>query len=149
MVLWRISNHRSLSGDGALRTAGRWHSRGRRVVYLATTPASALLEILVHAELNIRDLPARYVLLKIEAPDAIAPARVDVDAFGADWVERYDITRGAGDRWLARRDSALLAVPSAIVPETDNVLFNPAHPDAKRVTVVRVTDHVVDPRLLR
>src|SRR5688572_22079611 len=29
---------------------------------------------------------------------------------------------------------ALLAVPSVIIVEEDNVLINPAHPDAKRIT---------------
>ena len=149
MVLWRISNHLTLTGDGALRTSGRWHTRGRRIVYLASTPAAALIEILVHAELNIRDLPTRYRLLKIDVPDGVLQERVSIDALGADWVDHFDVTRAAGDGWLARRQSALLAVPSAVVPETDNILFNPAHPDAERVTVVRVTDHVVDPRLLR
>ena len=150
MVLWRISNHESLTGDGALRTSGRWHTRGRRIVYLATTPAAALLEILVHAELNIRDLPARYRLLKIDAPDDVVKESVKMDALGgADWIESRDATRAAGDEWLGRRTSALLVVPSAVVPETDNVLFNPAHADAKRVAVVRISDHVADPRLLR
>ena len=149
MVLWRISNHLSLTGDGALRTSGRWHTRGRRIVYLASTPAAALLEILVHAELNIRDLPTRYRLLKIDVPEDVMRERVSIDALGADWIDDVDATRAAGDGWLARRQSALLAVPSAVVSDTDNILFNPAHPDAPRVVIVRATDHVVDPRLLR
>lgn len=67
VVLWRISNHRSLAGGGALRAPGRWHTRGRRIVYCAQTPAAALLETLVHVEIEVRDLPTRYRLLKIEA----------------------------------------------------------------------------------
>ena len=149
MVLWRISNHLSLTGDGALRASGRWHTRGRRIVYCAQTPAAALLEILVHAELNVRDLPARYKLLKIEAPDDVRLERVSMDRLGADWVHHVDLTRAAGDAWLAGRRSALLLVPSAVVPDTDNVLLNPAHPDAARLVVARASDHVIDQRLLR
>ena len=49
MELWRISNYADLSGAGdGLLAAGRWHTRGRRIVYLADHPASALLEMLVH-----------------------------------------------------------------------------------------------------
>ena len=44
VVLWRISNHVSLTGDGALRVSGRWHTRGRRIVYCSKSPAAALLE---------------------------------------------------------------------------------------------------------
>ena len=93
MFLWRISNHLSLTGDGALRTPGRWHSRGRRVVYCAQNPAAALLEILVHFEIDIQDLPLRYRLLKIKAPDDVHIARVSVDQLPADWPERTGDTR--------------------------------------------------------
>jgi RES domain-containing protein len=57
VFLWRISNHALLAGDGGLRVSGRWHTRGKRVVYCAENPAAALLEILVHFEIEIGDLP--------------------------------------------------------------------------------------------
>ena len=149
MFLWRISNHFSLAGDGALRTPGRWHTRGRRVVYCAQNPAAALLEILVHFEIDIQDLPLRYRLLKIEAPDDVRIERVAVDQLPADWPERTELTSALGDGWLMKNSTALLSVPSAIVPETFNVLLNPAHPDAKRIVIVQTGDHAIDPRLLR
>ena len=149
MFLWRISNHPSLSGDGALRTPGRWHTRGRRVVYCARNPAAALLEILVHFELDIQDLPLRYRLLKIEAPDDVPIERVSIDELPADWREKTEATRRIGDGWLTRSSSALLSVPSAIVPEPFNVLLNPAHQDATRVVIVETGEHAIDPRLLK
>lgn len=39
----------------------------------------------------------------------------------------------------------LPTVPAAIVPETFNVLLNPAHPDAKHIVVVEATNHAIDP----
>jgi hypothetical protein len=42
-----------------------------------------------------------------------------------------------------------LNVPSAIVPETFNVLLNPAHQDAKRIAIVQAGKHAIDPRLLK
>ncbi len=149
MFLWRISNHPSLAGDGALRTSGRWHTRGRRVVYCAQNPAAALLEILVHFEIDIQDLPLRYRLLKIEAPNDMHVERISVDQLPADWPEKTEVTRALGDGWLTGGSSALLGVPSAIVPETFNVLLNPAHQDAKRVVIVETGEHTIDPRLLK
>ena len=149
MFLWRISSHLSLAGDGALRAAGRWHTRGRRVVYCAQSPAAALLEILVHFEIDIQDLPVRYRLLKIEAPDDVQVGRVSVDQLPADWPQKTEVTREVGDAWLTSGSAALLNVPSAIVPETFNVLLNPAHQDAKRIVVVQSGEHVIDPRLLK
>jgi RES domain-containing protein len=40
-------------------------------------------------------------------------------------------------------------VPSAIVPETFNVVLNPSHDHAAQIDVVRVSAHVIDPRLVR
>ena len=54
-----------------------------------------------------------------------------------------------GDGWLAKGSAALLNVPSAIVPETFNVLLNPAHQDAKRIAIVQAGKHAIDPRLLK
>jgi RES domain-containing protein len=149
VFLWRISNHLSLEGDGALRTPGRWHSRGRRVVYCAQSPAAALLEILVHFEIDIQDLPVRYRLLKIEAPDDVQVERVSVDDLPANWPQKTEVTRELGERWLAKGSAALLSVPSAIMPETFNILLNPAHQDAKRIVVVETREHAIDPRLLK
>jgi RES domain-containing protein len=61
MVLWRISRHRDLDGLGGLRAPGGWHERGLPVVYLAETPAGALLEVCVHTAAN--DVPPSYTLL--------------------------------------------------------------------------------------
>lgn len=149
MFLWRISNHPSLTGDGGLRASGRWHSRGKRIVYCAETPAAALLEILVHLELELRDIPARYRLLKISVPDDARIGRVSPAELPVDWLENTQATRAIGDRWLSSGATPLIAVPSAIVPETSNVLLNPAHPDANRIVIVHTSDHVIDTRLVR
>lgn len=148
MILWRVSNQITLSGDGALRASGRWHTRGRRIVYCAQTPAAALLEILVHHEINVRDLPARYRLLRITAPDDISIETLAVDELPPDWAERTALTRAIGDAWLTQSRSPVLIVPSAIVPETSNVLLNPSHEDARRVRVDRISEHAIDRRLL-
>ena len=132
-----------------MRTSGRWHTRGKRVVYCAQNPAAALLEILVHFEIEIRDLPARYRLLKIEVPDDVRIERVTFGELPGDWSERTDVTRAIGDTWLARGSTALLSVPSAIVPETFNVLLNPAQQDADRIVIAQTTEHALDLRLLK
>ena len=149
MILWRISNHASLAGDGGMRASGRWHSRGHRIVYCSESPPAALLEILVHFEIDVRDLPARYRLLKLHAPDHLVVEHVALADLPADWLERTDVTHATGDLWLEAGRSPLLRVPSAVVPETFNVLLNPAHRQAALVTVMQASEHVIDPRLLK
>ena len=148
MRLWRISNHASLSGDGGFYAAGRWHSRGRRIVYLADHPASALLEILVHLEVATEDLPSHYQLLGVEVPEDVATTTVEESELPPDWRTQHQLTRARGDGWIAAGTSALLHVPSAIVPEGANCLLNPAHPDATRIDIATARRAAFDPRLI-
>lgn len=148
MTLWRISNHASLSGEGGLRVSARWHTRGTRIVYCARTPAAALLEVLVHFELDITNLPVSYRLLQIEAPRDLVVEDLPPDLLSERWVENAAETRLFGDTWLRAGSTALMAVPSAIVPDTFNILVNPDHHDARRLSIVRVADHPIDARLL-
>lgn len=69
MELWRISNYADLTGTGGLRASGRWHSRGRRIVYLADHPSSALLEMLV--DMDREFLPATYQMLRVAIPSGV------------------------------------------------------------------------------
>jgi RES domain-containing protein len=145
MELWRISNYADLSGIGGLRAAGRWHSQGRRIVYLADHSSSALLEMLVHMD---RDLvPATYQLLRIVVPADIAVATID-EELPPDWRSQTLTSREIGDRWLDRSASALLRVPSAISAKGNNYLLNPEHPDAARIAVSEIIKAPFDPRLL-
>jgi RES domain-containing protein len=148
MRLWRLSNHANLSGDGGLYAGRRWHSRGHRVVYLADHPASALIEVMVHLELDAEDLPIHYQLLGIEVPDDIATTMIAETELPDSWREQTALTRARGDNWLRVRTAALLRVPSAIVPEATNYLLNPAHPDAARLAIGSAVRARFDPRLV-
>ncbi|MGO9209074.1 MAG: RES family NAD+ phosphorylase [Terriglobales bacterium] len=149
MTLWRISRHSTLEGHGGLLASARWHTQGRPVVYLAETPTGALLEVLVHLELTPDSLPSHYGLLKVEAPDAISIRTLGPADLSGAWVGDVISTRTIGDEWLASDSAVLLRVPSAIVPETFNVLLNPVHPDAGRLQVLWHEQYPWDARLLK
>ncbi len=145
MELWRISNYADLSGIGGVRAAGRWHSQGRRIVYLADHPSSALLEMLVHMDRDL--IPATYQLLRIVVPADVAVEFVDTE-LPPNWRSQTLTSREIGDRWLDRATTALLRVPSAISGKGDNFLLNPSHPDAAKITVAETFKAPFDPRLL-
>jgi RES domain-containing protein len=144
--LWRISNYASLAGEGGLQYSGRWHTKGRRIVYLAESPAGALIETLVHLELDETRLPRSYKLLEIKAPDDLKIESITMSA-GNRWKSQIELTRRAGDKWLQSGKTALARVPSAIAPNTWNVLLNPDHPDARQVQVLKSVTAQYDPRL--
>ena len=149
MLLWRISNHVSLDGRGGLVASARWHSQGRPIVYLAATPAGALVEALVNLELDPAAMPASYTLLKIEAPDDISIARIAADSLPENWQQDLVWSRSRGDEWLAAGQQALLEVPSAILPDTCNLLLNPLHPDAQRLRILAHQSYAYDRRLFK
>jgi len=147
MTLWRISNYATLDGSGGLYAAGRWHTRGHPVVYCAWNPATALLETLVHLEIDAEDRPERFQLLKIEGPEGLALERVKATALSAGWAEDASATQAIGDAWLAERRTLLLEVPSVLAPETWNVVINPAHREFGRLKIAATYEHAFDARL--
>lgn len=126
----------------------RWHSVGRRIVYLAESPAGAMVEILVYLELEEDDLPRSYTLLLVRVPEDLSTEQVSVPP-GDAWKADHDLSRQLGDGWFISRTTALARVPSAILPNTTNVLLNPLHPDAERIRILESTRAELNPRLLK
>lgn len=116
MDLWRLTLHPNLDGEGGRLYAGRWNTAGSPIVYLAESPPGALIEILVHLELDAAELPPAYALLRIAVPDEVRATTLRVPA-GEAWKSDLAITRKIGDAWLKSRRSALARVPSVILPE--------------------------------
>lgn len=150
MVLWRISNYADLKGVGGLRAPGRWHFAGQPVVYLAEHPALALLEILVHMEIaSVGQLPDGYQLLRVQVDDGLPIAEIADTDVPSDWRQNPEWTRGAGTEWLQTETTAVLKVPSAVVPFAHNFLLNPAHPAADAVQIVDAMHVKHDSRILK
>ena len=150
MRLWRISNYADLGGEGGRRRSARWNSGGQGVVYLSEHPALALLENLAHLEAGPDEIPDTYQLIEVEVPDSVAAEAFDIDDLtkrNADWRTDLAFTRGLGDGWLKGGRTALLRVPSVVLPRSTNALLNPAHVDAKRARIVRTTRPAYDRRL--
>ena len=144
MVLWRISRHVDLSGRGGLTIAGRWHHAGAPVVYLAETPSGALIEVCAHTSAN--DIPPSFTLLKVVGPD-LPFDEIELASLDQGWASRVEITRDLGSEWLKRGSSALLRVPSALVPESANYLLNPLHKDAGLFRIEKSYQYPFDARL--
>lgn len=117
-------------------------------MYASGSIALACLETL--ANLAAGDLPLNRYLVKIEVADAVWKAAETLDPkrhVGWDAIPVGRVSLDAGDAWTAARTSALLMVPSVIVPEEANVLINPVHPDAARLKAVKLRRWTYDPRL--
>ena len=147
-TFWRISNYHDLGGEGGRKVGARWHTAGRRIVYMGSSPAAVILEALVHLDGDGSNLPDGYTLLQITIPDEIAVTQIALPS-DHDWRDDEEKTRRLGDAWLRSSKSALARVPSAIAPYTWNYLLNPDHPDASRAEITSVLRERFDRRLLR
>lgn len=139
----------AFDGEGAKRYGGRWNSRGKRCVYLASSESLAILEVLVHLE-DYRQL-VHYSLYRLDLSQ-VSAMRLSEHSLPGNW--RADPapadTALIGDEWLATNSSLTLEVPSAIVPRELNFLLNCEHP-GYQLLVQKATqlEFAPDPRLLR
>ena len=79
-------------------------------------------------------MPPEFTLLKIEGPDREISI-IKPEDLPQDWRTRPESTRGLGTAWLRKKESVLLQVPSAIVPDTANFVLNPMHIDAAKFRI--------------
>lgn len=155
IAAWRIGTDAPLftaedmTGTGAKLSGGRWNRTGNAVIYSATTIALACLETVVH--LKSGGLPINRYLVRIDIPDEVWSAREAVTYLtapvGWDALPAGRVSLDLGDKWLASNKSAILLVPSIVVPEEQNILINPAHPDAHRITAIKTRKWLYDPRI--
>ncbi|HEU0013660.1 MAG TPA: RES domain-containing protein [Longimicrobium sp.] len=136
MIAWRITKtrHAPFDGTGALLWGARWNSPGRAVIYAADSFAGAILEILAHSA-RPRTLPGPHHAVRIDIPDDLAEMLDPGDLNG--WENRD--SRPAvefGDAWLRDARSPAMVVPALPSrPIGRNVLINPGHPAAARISV--------------
>ncbi|RWD52360.1 MAG: RES domain-containing protein [Mesorhizobium sp.] len=154
MRLWRLSSLQyanAMDGGYGLLFDGRWNTVGHPVTYATTSPSLCILEKLVHVE-DPALLPA-LAMVAYDVADEIPASHRTIDDLPADRRRQEAMTQHLGDEWLTANDTALLFVPSAIVPIADspdrNVLINPRHSAAAAVQIARVERFELDIRLLR
>lgn len=151
-VLWRIATDTKdyeaddMGGKGAQATGGRWNEPGTCLVYTSTNIALACLETIVH--LKTGGLPLNRYLVKITVPDAVwASAKPLTRApIGWDAIPEGRASIQAGQKWIVSKASALLLVPSVVVPEEMNVLINPQHDDARKIKAKKIRKWLYDAR---
>lgn len=117
------------------------------MVYTAGSQALAALELLVHLDAPL--LLSAYCCIPVSFDAALCRVLAAKD-LPRDW--RRDpapvSTRDLGSEWIRKRESAVLAVPSVIVPLEMNYLLNPTHADFKKVRIGAPEDFTFDPRLI-
>ncbi len=150
VVGWRIVKEKhaktAFSGEGARIFEGRWNSGGVRMVYCSEHLSLAALEILVHTQpVMIRD---KFRVFRV-AWDEKMTTTIDLKKLRKGWNAQPPslISKKIGDEWIHSDRSAVLAVPSVIVPLEKTFLLNPKHRDFGKIKIKDSGSFVLDQRL--
>jgi RES domain-containing protein len=149
---WRIVKaqraERAFDGEGARLHGGRWNSKGVAVIYTSESASLAMLEILVNVGSSTL-LPA-YAVAAAEIDEALVE-RLPEDELPEGWRSSPPppALQALGDGWVRSGRSAVLALPSAVVPWETNFLLNPEHASFGEIVIEAPRRFAVDARLLR
>jgi RES domain-containing protein len=151
LSLWRISKRKyantAFSGEGARRVGGRWNSRGQGMVYTSGTLSLAALEVFVHME--VEDVATMLAYIRVDVPIEVKIEYLEVAQLPPDWrnIPAPAILATMGDNWFQSGSTAILAVPSMVIPMEYNYLINPSHPAFVKLRVQSPQPFELDPRL--
>ena len=119
---------------------GPWTPPGMRAIYTPAFRSLAVLEILA----NYAILPRDFVMTGVRIPYRVKIEKLPGGLLAPGWQNTPHITQILGKTWLTK--TAVLCVPSAIVPEENNYLINPEHKDFRRIEFLAAAPFRFDSR---
>ena len=130
MRLYRLGSvqHPIWDGTGAALHGGRWNPQGAPVIYAAGSLALAMLERLVQR----RGLGGTMVVEALVPDDMVWTDMLQTPPMGWRSLGSPEAV-AAGHAWLTEGRTALLRVPSALVPREPNWMINVHHREAMRI----------------
>ena len=152
MLVWRLCSRRhaltAFTGEGARRYGGRWNLPGTAVVYTAESLSLAALELFVN--LDTEDLPDGFVSFVVEIPAGVRVRHLEPNDLPRGW-RKYRAparTQEIGTAWAKDRETAVLSVPSAVIPDDRLYVLNPSHASFRMIRIGRPEPFALDPRLV-
>ncbi|HAM50509.1 MAG TPA: hypothetical protein DCP92_07350, partial [Nitrospiraceae bacterium] len=140
----------ALTGNSAAEHPGRWNHRGYRAVYAAENRALASVELYVNlSEEDVVNL--EFSLFTLHIPQEVRIADLKLKDLPKDWrsIPPSDSTRDIGTTWLVKGETAVLTVPSIVIPEEKNFILNPNHPDFQKVKKIGPQAFSYDCRIIK
>jgi len=149
MEVFRISREVHASGLTASGGANRWNKRDQYVLYAGSSRSLSTLELIVHRN-SIAPLD-QYKVMVISIPDSSNLIKqIPAEALPGNWrtLSAYPVLQQIGAIWYESRETLVLKVPSAVIPNEFNFIINMEHPDFKdQIKLIRTEDFFWDGRL--
>ncbi|MCP4603121.1 MAG: RES family NAD+ phosphorylase [Proteobacteria bacterium] len=150
IIAWRLVKKKrardAFSGEGARRYGGRWNHPGTSVVYVADSLALAALEQFVH--LGRAHAAFSFVFFRVQIPNELV-ASIPKKELPKNWREEppTEDTMRIGTEWVSDNLSAVLRVPSTIVPIESNLVLSTSHANFSEIHWSKPKPFTFDPRL--
>src|SRR6266700_590216 len=115
------------------------------MLYCGATASLCGLEVLAHSAM----LPADMIVVQAKIPNSLLIQTVEESDLPKNWSGPIPSkkTRDLGTDWIKSGVTAVLSVPSVIIPSERNYLLNPAHPDFARIRFFPPRPFTFDRRL--
>ncbi len=148
MLLYRISQSIYAKELRASGQENRWNSRGKMVIYAASSLSLACLEVVVNTS-NKLLIGQNFSSVIIQIEEDAKITVVDLNSLPENWKEQEQkgYTQKIGDNWYKKQETLLLQIPSAIINKEFNYLINTKHPDFKKVSIAEVDNFMFDNRI--
>jgi RES domain-containing protein len=117
---WRLVRENNakdaFTGEGARIAGGRWNHKEIALVYTSETLSLATLELLVH--LKRYEIKFSLVYFLLEVPDSVPIEEISQIDLPSNWRTEPppNSTKQVGTEWVKRGSSAVLRVPSILIP---------------------------------
>jgi len=148
MKIYRISAIKYAKSLQSSGVAARWNKKGQHVIYASETRSLACLENIVHR--SAPELNGLYKVLIIDLPDDRKIEELTASQLPNGWNRpgNYRVCQETGSSWFTTGRTAILKVPSALIPQECNFVINTTHPDFNRIILEGTEDFLFDPRII-
>ena len=94
-------------------------------------------------------LSKSLLAIPVEVPDAVKVMEIHVKDLKAGWNASPppEFTKDLGTDWAKKGLTALLRVPSALIPEEHNLVINPNHRDFSKIVIGNPQPFALDDRV--
>ena len=146
MLAFRIAHYKYAHSLSVSGFEGRWNSKGKLVLYASENIATSLLENIIYR--TGTGFNSDYKIMVIYHPEEHLE-QIITSNLPKDWrsMESYVQLQKIGNSWYDEQRSLCLKVPSSILPDNYNIIFNTTHPEFKNVKLIDVLDYEPDERL--
>lgn len=129
MLAYRISKSKYAEKLEASGAANRWNKAGQFVIYASESRALASLELVVHRSAIIQSEFYKVMVIEIPTENQEMVREIQLSDLPPNWntLQSYPRLQEIGSEWFEKRESLILKVPSAVIPQEHNFVINTKH----------------------